>query len=248
MNRNLRKAVLAGLGIAALAGVSSQASAQNTTYAGTVAIGTPFTTSFTAGNNTWDGKNNPFATGLGWGHNAKWVTFDLASASKVDILLNLTNAATATKAHPAFTLYATTGYTDPAGGSGAGHTFSQVSTQSVSGWLADPAEGGATSVKGYANSGVAFNNYYAESVLHGGSTGATVTATSAELKLGLGAGKYLLALGGNSYNSVGGTAGAYALTITAAVPEPEEYLMMLLGGGMVGFQVKRKKAKQAAAA
>jgi hypothetical protein len=36
--------------------------------------------------------------------------------------------------------------------------------------------------------------------------------------------------------------------LTVAVLEPEEYLMMLIGSGMVGFQIKRKKATQTAAA
>jgi hypothetical protein len=34
-------------------------------------------------------------------------------------------------------------------------------------------------------------------------------------------------------------------TITAAVPEPEEYAMMLLGFAMVGYQIKRKQKKSA---
>jgi hypothetical protein len=33
----------------------------------------------------------------------------------------------------------------------------------------------------------------------------------------------------------------------AAVPEPEEYMMMLLGFGMVGYQIKRKQRKAASA-
>ena len=34
----------------------------------------------------------------------------------------------------------------------------------------------------------------------------------------------------------------------AAVPEPEEYGMMLLGFGMVGYQIKRKQKQMAQAA
>ena len=33
------------------------------------------------------------------------------------------------------------------------------------------------------------------------------------------------------------------VTMTAPVPEPEEWAMMLVGAGLVGFQVKRKQAK-----
>ncbi len=32
-------------------------------------------------------------------------------------------------------------------------------------------------------------------------------------------------------------------SVVASVPEPEEYLMLLLGGGMVAFQVKRKQKR-----
>jgi hypothetical protein len=34
--------------------------------------------------------------------------------------------------------------------------------------------------------------------------------------------------------------------VTPAVPEPEEWAMMLIGAGLVGFQVRRKQAKSAA--
>ena len=37
-------------------------------------------------------------------------------------------------------------------------------------------------------------------------------------------------------------------TIAAPVPEPEEYAMMLLGFGMVGYQIKRKQKQMAQAA
>ena len=40
----------------------------------------------------------------------------------------------------------------------------------------------------------------------------------------------------------GHMSGDFAFSITA-VPEPEEYLMMLLGFGMVGYQVRRKRVK-----
>ena len=33
--------------------------------------------------------------------------------------------------------------------------------------------------------------------------------------------------------------------VMAAVPEPEEYAMMLVGAGMVAFQVKRKQKRSA---
>ena len=37
-----------------------------------------------------------------------------------------------------------------------------------------------------------------------------------------------------------------SVTVTAAVPEPEEYGMMLLGFGLIGYQLKRKQRKIAA--
>jgi hypothetical protein len=247
MNRNLRKAVVAGLGLLALAGVSTQASAQNTTYPGLIT--SSFTETKSAPAYAWDGNNNGFGTGLGWGHNARWVSFSIgAGTPKLGINLTTTTAGI----NPAFTLYATTGYTDPGLGSGTGHTFSQVSTFSKSGWLTDPAEGGVTSVKGYANAGPSFINGVTPTGLFVGSgAGGVVTVGTglANLQLtGVGAGDYLLAYGGSNYLATKGGAGSFKLEITAAVPEPEEYLMMLMGGGMVGFQVKRKKAKQAAAA
>jgi hypothetical protein len=39
----------------------------------------------------------------------------------------------------------------------------------------------------------------------------------------------------------GGSYGASLSTIAAPVPEPEEWAMMLVGGGLVGFQVRRKQ-------
>ena len=241
MNRNLHKAIAAGLGILALAGVSTQASAQSTTYAGT--ISGSFSSTFSVANYAWDGHNNPFAPGLGWGHNTRWVTFSTVATSNLDISLTTSTVGS----NPAFSLWKTTGYTNPADVTGEGHTYSQVSTQSKSGWLTDPAQGGVTSIVGYANAGPSFSNYYGSAV-GSGSAGSTVSTGSADLKVnGLAAGDYLIALGGSNYAGTKPGSGSFNLDISvAAVPEPEEYLMMLLGAGMVGFQVKRKKAKQAA--
>lgn len=61
-----------------------------------------------------------------------------------------------------------------------------------------------------------------------------------------------LAAGQSYYFTVTGTAtgtggGTYAMSLlTAAVPEPETYGMMLGGLGLIGFIASRRKAKQAA--
>lgn len=241
MTHNLRKAVIAGLGIAALAGVSSVASAQTTTYIGTLTGS--FTQSAKVANFAWDGHNaSGGAANLGWGHNSRWYTFNVTSLSSLNIKM------TGTDLNPAFSLWKTTGYTDPGTVSSQGHTYSQVSTDSPeSEWLTDPAQGGVTAFVGYANSGPAFVNGVGLNVGHG-SAGSSWGPGFAELTTNINAGNYLLAIGGSDSTnpSMKGSAKDFTLTMNvAAVPEPEEYLMMLMGAGMVGFQVKRKKASKA---
>jgi hypothetical protein len=51
---------------------------------------------------------------------------------------------------------------------------------------------------------------------------------------------YSLEINGTALNN-GGSYGASLSTIAAPVPEPEEWAMMLVGGGLVGFQVRRKQ-------
>jgi hypothetical protein len=47
----------------------------------------------------------------------------------------------------------------------------------------------------------------------------------------------------NALSIAGFQSGNGQVTITSVVPEPEEYGMMLIGFGMVGWQVKRKQRK-----
>jgi hypothetical protein len=46
------------------------------------------------------------------------------------------------------------------------------------------------------------------------------------------------------YSSVVITNGLTA-TFTPPVPEPDEYVLMMMGAGLVAFQIKRKKAASA---
>jgi hypothetical protein len=278
MNQTLRKAVLAGLGIAALAGVSTQASAIATTNVGGgtgVISSAPSSltsiSSSNAGAYGWDGQNNGTAgaasKNYGWAHNARWFLFSTtnnAGAYGLDIKLTDTNSSTT---GPAFSVWQTTGnFVGGNHSSGSygqkGMSFNQVADQTAiaNTWLAVGGAGpasstnGVTAFVGYANAGTSFTNGAGTSVGVGGfgagysgSVAGTTAGSVAELKLNsLANGQYLIALGG-SCNAGGCASMAYNLTV-AAVPEPEEYLMMLMGAGMVGFQVKRKKAKQAVVA
>ena len=279
MNRNLRKAVLAGLGIAALAGFSTQASAISTTNVGGGAgvINSSFLslTSISgsnAGASGWDGQNNGTAGAAskyyGWAHNAKWFMFSVSGnvgANGVDIKLTDTNSSTA---GPAFSVWQTSGnFVGGNHSSGSfgqrGMSFNQVADQTAiaNTWLAIGGSGpasstnGVTGFVGYANAGTTGWNNGAGTPIgtggfgagYAGSVAGTTAGSIADLRLNnLADGQYLIALGG-SCHAAGCTSMAYSLTV-AAVPEPEEYLMMLMGAGMVGFQLKRKKAKPVAAA
>ena len=212
MNRKLRKAVLVAMGAASLVGVSTTASAVNATYiSGTTGstnapVGgqgnlTALAGTYTASNvgqalYTWDGHNNSVGgAGWGWGHNANFYVFNVGTTTGLDI--KMTSAST--NFNPAFTLWRTSGFSDPAFSSGTAHTFSQVSTASSSGWLINSAEGGATATVGYANSGPSgWTN--AAGLTVGTGTGGTVKlgTGSAELIVnGLTAGRYLLVAGGS---------------------------------------------------
>ena len=80
------------------------------------------------------------------------------------------------------------------------------------------------------------NPYSASSGWFG--VGASTTFTASPGKLWLGFNDDKVTVGGEFDNSGSVTA------LVQAVPEPEEWVMMLLGAGLVGFQVKRKKLQQ----
>ncbi len=279
MNRNLRKAVLTGFGIAALAGVSTQASAISTTNVGGgtgIISSAPSSLTTISGSNAgasgWDGQNNGTAgaasKNYGWAHNARWFLFSTtnnAGAYGLDIKLTDTRSSTT---GPAFSVWKTTGnFVGGNHSSGSygqrGMSFNQVADQTAiaNTWLAVGGSGpasstnGVTGFVGYANAGTTGWNNGAGTPIgtggfgagYAGSVAGTTAGSIADLKLNsLADGQYLIALGG-SCNAGGCASMAYSLTV-AAVPEPEEYLMMLMGAGMVGFKLKRKKAKPVATA
>jgi hypothetical protein len=265
MNRKLHKTILLVLGAAAAVGMSSNASAQNANYiSGTtssnnppasqaaltaIPTGSTYSATATLGVFTWDGNNNVFGQGWGWGHNANFYIFNLGSN---DTTLDIKQTkVTGVNFNPAFTLWKTTGYSDPAFDSASGHTFSQVSSASKSGWLTNPAEGGVTGTLGYANSGpTGWLNGNGETVGAGSAGSSVVAGSSAELILsGLSSGGYLLVVGsdlacgtfaGNTLAACPTTflSGSYNLTITpsvSAVPIPAA--VWLFGSALAGLGV-----------
>lgn len=58
---------------------------------------------------------------------------------------------------------------------------------------------------------------------------------------GLGAGSYTLNVFGNPSGSFGGGYGGFLATVTAPIPEPETYAMMLAGLGALGFLARRRR-------
>jgi len=266
----LQKAVAVALAGSALGATALPANAQNTYYVPntTIGVGAPtvgalpasYTVAGTVPIFAWDGHNNtPGGLGYGWGHNAHWVVFNLTSATALDIkMTDTTTGGNAGNFNSAFTLWSTAGYTDPGGVSGSGHSFSQVSTASASGWLTNAAEGGVTGFIGYANSGpTGWNNANGEAVGAGGGGSFTVGGHNAELVTGvLAPGQYLMALGGslacgsfagNNLASCGSLtgSGSYSLTISQ-VPIPAA--VWLLGSALAGMGVIGRRKDRAAIA
>ena len=76
---------------------------------------------------------------MGWGHLVRWVTFTLTTPGSVHIndIPFVSSGTVNPNYNPAFTLYATTGYSDPALTNGEGHAFDQTglaNTLSASSW------------------------------------------------------------------------------------------------------------------
>lgn len=123
----------------------------------------------------------------------------------------------------AFTLWSTSGYSDPALATSSGHTYSQVSTFSVTGWLTSSLEAGVTGFVGYANSGTSnWINGNSKLVKDGTElsnvgfvNSVTVGNHNAELRTRiLPAGQYLLVSGGSS------ACGSFLTNKLAACPAP----------------------------
>ena len=107
---------------------------------------------------------------------------------------------------------------------------------------------------GTFSSGTAFNlvSGYFTAVWSGGTFTATAN-TGATLTQAINTSTpTLISFNWNNVNSVtftpnGGSQFALDNLMVTAVPEPEEYGMMLLGFGMVGYQIKRKRKQKMAA-
>jgi hypothetical protein len=233
MNKNLRKAVMTGFGIAALAGVSTQASAIATNPVGTGTLNGSFlslTSTGTVGAYGWDGQNNGTAGALsknyGWAHSARWFLVsvnDGVGANGVNISLAKTNSVSS---NPAFSVWQTdgnfTGGNHSSSQKGqAGMSFNQVADQTAfaNTWLAigggktgaPTTTDGVTAFVGYANGGSAFTNGASTSV-----TG-TNSATASLYLNSLSIGQYLIALGGscNLANCGSGSASSLAYNLVA---------------------------------
>lgn len=108
MNKKLRKSLMAILGIAALTGFSTQASAISVADLGTLNASTTslLKEEISGAKFGWDGQNNGY---LGWTHSTQWAKFTLAESSSVLVKV----AATPVDGQknvllPGFTLWATT--------------------------------------------------------------------------------------------------------------------------------------------
>ena len=105
MNRNLRKSLMALMGVAALTGVSTQAAAL-TSFENLGTLGAvPLSRSQSGALYGWDGQNNGK---LGWTHSTDWTVFTLAAPATVEVRAESTpTAGRQNTLVPAFTLWAT---------------------------------------------------------------------------------------------------------------------------------------------
>jgi hypothetical protein len=147
----------------------------------------------------------------------------------------------------AFTKDYSFGVTGTARASGTGSASSSTSTLSVSGFLIGTSGVSLSSISLWDGatklvSSTATSTGSGTSTFPGGYvlSGTTYSATLNYLPLLVGH-TYDIKVSGTNFNSSGG---AYAGTLTlntAPIPEPEEWAMMLVGAGLVSYQVRRKQ-------
>jgi hypothetical protein len=229
MTLQLKRAMLAALGVAALGGISTQASAA-------LAFGGAADSGAVQGAQSWNGNNNGY---LGWAHTSDWFTVKVPAAGNVDI--KVTGSA---GVRPGFTVWSTGAAEYTAGPQDM--TYNQIG--GTTSWL--PA-----SFVGFANnySGDAHFGHGPADPAHGGPAAragaAAITGVDggghqyAELIFPNAAANnwYVLAVGGS-----GGSAGSYTVRAApaAASPVPLPAAAWLLGSALAGLGVfgRRKTA------
>jgi hypothetical protein len=209
--------------------------------------------------------DNPQLMNSAWAHagGAPWYAFQLTSTGNVNI--DLTPVTADASFNPALTLWAT-GSSIFNGGSeeietgtnngwGAPHSFNAVGQVGDNGtkW-ASGAAGNIQQTLAYAvtgpshtdssqngwgeviNAGV--NDISTDNTFENGVTG-TATGNSIHMTVNnMAAGWYVVFMGGNN-NAL--SSANYQLTLTAAVPEPEGWALMLAGLGVVASVVRRTR-------
>lgn len=179
-NKRLRRAITQALGLAALTGLSSQASAVTFSNLGAVELPTQ---SITSSGNSGAKAFSDYGTGVnnGWTHTATFVAFqvgsiaDIAAGNRFDVNINLQST---TARAPGFSLF--TSGTNPtnnptASGSGYGHHWNQVRGPYDGGTAGNPCSidcalgsNGWMGAYGYDSEGSVGDTTYAPgNILHG---------------------------------------------------------------------------------
>ena len=212
-------------------------------------------------------SDNPLLNHSAWAHTGDWYTFKNNSLGDV----NVTVSGDANFA-PGLTVWATgdkefDGGTAGFGGelSSAGfetpHTFNATGAMGDAGtlWMASGNGGNVLETLGYAVSGPSHTTGtgWGESIITGANdvsltstfeNGISGNAGANSVSLifdNLAPGWYALYIGGTNNATAGG---AFDLTVSA-VPEPETYVMLLAGLGLIGWRLKnREKALPSVAA
>jgi hypothetical protein len=263
MNKSLKKAIIGLLGTAALAGISTQASAFDSTPLGTF-TGTTLTQNNEAPYKSWSdyGTNVNF----GWVHTANWLNVQVGSASDItngttyDVQFQLSpRGSTAPMTAGGFTIW-TSGTTPVVDGSGF-HEYNQVRGPNDGGVHTNDALGSAGNIVnghdgwvGYAQNGLSFTNGDGDSVANGGawntsspylanpgSSSASAGASATLNLFGLKSGYYLIGLGGvcpdNNAGCMNPTPASrqYTFTVSTAAPVPIPAAAWLFGSAIMGL-------------
>lgn len=272
--KNLRKTIISLLGITALSAVSAQSFAFTSTALGTF-TGTTLTRNDATPYKSWSDYGTE--VNFGWVHTGDWFKLQVGSAADIaagntyDVQLSLTSrGATQPLNAGGFSIW-TSGTSPVVDGSGF-HEYNQVRGPNDGGKTTSNnlgVEGGGNIIDGhdgwvgYAQNGLSFTNGDGDLVANGGavngsspfvaSGSASVSSGNTSLSLnGLKSGYYLIGLGGvcpdESPTCLNPAIGSRHYTLSvAAVPEPEEWAMMLGGLALIGWRFSvRQKPEQAA--